>query len=70
MKILKRFLHNKLGWAYPKKVEDINDVFQTIHKCKCGVECTQDSTGAWFHLSELKEIKKECKELQEIIDNL
>lgn len=47
---LQKFAHNKLGWGYPILAENSGDGFQPVYKCLCGVEVTQDSTGAWFHL--------------------
>ena len=47
--MLKKFTHNVLDWAKP--IEYINSYsFMKFYKCECGVECTEDSQGNWFHL--------------------
>ena len=40
-------------WAFPISERQIGgDGFQPTYLCKyCDFEITQDSTGAWFHLS-------------------
>lgn len=48
---IRKWLHDKLGWGYPVKLVG-GDSFQQNYSCLfCNYNITQDSTGAWFHLS-------------------
>ena len=48
---IKKFFHDKLGWGFPIK-NVWSGKFQSTCSCEfCNNELTQDSTGAWFHLS-------------------
>lgn len=54
MKIIKRFVHNLLGWGFPKENQGRigGDDFQPTYQCQfCDYILAQDSTGSWFHLS-------------------
>lgn len=49
---IKKFLHDKLGWGYVCLGKCGGDNFQPTYKCRfCDKDLAQDSTGAWFHLS-------------------
>ncbi len=51
--MIKRFLHNVLGWGFPVKKIGPGG-FQQNYSCQfCDREITQDSTRAWFHLTKL-----------------
>lgn len=44
-------LHDWLGWGFPASI-DHQDDFQPTYHCKyCNQSLAQDSTGAYFHLS-------------------
>jgi len=48
---IQKFFHDTLDWDFPVKYID-GDSFQQNYSCKfCEKEITQDSTGAWFHLT-------------------
>jgi len=49
---MKKFLHDKLHWGFPK--EKIGgDNFQPNYSCQfCPREVIQDSGGSWFHLTD------------------
>lgn len=50
-----KFLHDLLGWGFPKKLIG-EDAFQPTYSCKyCEKTLAQDSTGAWFHLEDYGE---------------
>ena len=50
---MKKLLHNLLGWGFFDGWADTSDKWQPTAKCRfCEYELAQDSTGAWFHLSE------------------
>ena len=53
---IKKFIHDKLGWGFPNKRVG-GDGFQQNYSCRfCDKEITQDSTGAWFHLTSKREV--------------
>jgi len=50
-KLLRKFTHNILRWGYPTKEFKVG--FNNVSLCEeCNEELAQDSTGAWFHLSD------------------
>ena len=52
MRRIKKFFHDFLGWGFPEKRVG-GDTFQPTYSCEfCDKELAQDSTGAWFHLSQ------------------
>jgi hypothetical protein len=54
-KIQKKFFHDLLDWGYPNGLRDKDTClgFQDTYNCRfCDSSITQDSTGAWFHLSQ------------------
>lgn len=53
MRFIKRWLHDVLQWGFPKKISG-GDSFQPTYTCEfCDYKLAQDSTGAYFHLSQL-----------------
>lgn len=52
MKTIKKWIHDKLKWGFPKERTG-GDGFQTTYSCEyCHSDLAQDSTGAWFHLTD------------------
>lgn len=52
MDIIKRFLCKYLDWGFPTGKMKSYDAFQSTYECRfCDRPITQDSTGAWFHLT-------------------
>lgn len=50
--MIKKFIHNLLGWGFPDKLIG-GDGFQQNYSCRfCKNEITQDSQSNWFHLSQ------------------
>ena len=52
-KIIKKVFHDWLGWGFPiDRLELPGDHFSPFHTCQfCKYDISQDSTGAWVHLS-------------------
>lgn len=60
--MIKKLLHDILGWGYPNGVSE-TDPFQQTYNCLfCNGELAQDSTGAWFHLTKNAYDKRDEKE--------
>ncbi len=62
---IKEKIHGVLGWGYPIGQQEDDD-FQPTFACKfCDYRLAQDSTGAYFHLSEKQDSPRGITESKE-----